>query len=102
MIVEYVRYETAGEQTTALLDAYRQASKHLDAAPECLAYEITQGVEEPGHVIVRIEWTSVEAHERGFRGGPHFPPFLALVRPFLPCIQEMKHYRQHASGKNAP
>lgn len=93
MIVEYIRYETHGEETLALLEAYRKASVHLAAAPECLRHEVSRGVEEPGMVIVRIEWTSVEAHERGFRGGPHFPPFLELVRPFLGRIREMKHYR---------
>lgn len=50
-------------------------------------------------MIVRIEWTSVEAHERSFRKGPHFPPFLEQVRPFIPMIREMKHYRQVASGE---
>jgi quinol monooxygenase YgiN len=94
MIVEYIRYETANDQVNQLLDAYRLASKHLDAAPECLRYEVAQGVEEPRMVIVRIEWTSVEAHERSFRRGPHFPPFLELVRPFISMIREMKHYRQ--------
>jgi len=93
MIVEYIRYEVARDQVNALIDAYREASRHLDAAPECLRYEVAQGVEEPEKVVVRIEWTSVEAHERSFRGGPHFPPFLALVRPFMPMILEMKHYR---------
>lgn len=99
MIVEYIRYETAGDQADKLLDAYRRASKHLDAAPECLRYEVAQGVEEPSMVIVRIEWTSVEAHERSFRGGPHFPPFLEQVRPFISMIREMKHYRQVTSGQ---
>jgi quinol monooxygenase YgiN len=92
MIVEYIRYETTGDQTAALVNAYKEAAQHLAAAPECLRYEIAQGVEEPGMVVVRIEWTSVEAHERSFRGGPHFPPFLTLVRPFIPMIREMKHY----------
>ncbi len=92
MIVEYIRYETQGEETLALLQAYRNAAVHLNAAPECLRHEVTRGVEDPGAVIVRIEWTSVEAHEHGFRGGPHFPPFLELVRPFVARIREMKHY----------
>lgn len=99
MIVEYIRYEAAPDQVDQLLEAYRRASEHLDAAPECLRYEVAQGVEEPSKVIVRIEWTSVEAHERSFRKGPHFPPFLEQVRPFIPMIREMKHYRQVASGE---
>ncbi len=94
MIVEYVRYASPPDQIDALLEAYRLAAPHLEAAPECVGFEIAQGIEEPANVIVRIGWISVEAHELGFRGGPHFAPFLALVRPFMPMIREMKHYRR--------
>lgn len=93
MIVEYIRYEGASAQIDAVVAAYQQAAQHLDAAPECIRYEVARGVEVPGTVIVRIEWTSIEAHEKGFRGGPHFGPFLSLVRPFIPLIREMKHYQ---------
>ncbi|MFO0551733.1 MAG: antibiotic biosynthesis monooxygenase [Polyangiaceae bacterium] len=102
MIVEYIRYEVPPDRVDALLEAYRLASRHLDAAPECLRYEVERGVEEPSKVVVRIEWTSVEAHEHSFRGGPHFPPFLELVRPFIPLIREMKHYRPIHPGPTAP
>ncbi len=102
MIVEYIRYEADGDQVDALLDAYQQAAKHLDASPECLAYEIARGVEEPRMVTVRIEWVSVEAHERSFRGGPHFPPFLAHVRPFIGAIREMRHYRPLGGARRTP
>jgi hypothetical protein len=33
---------------------------------------------------------------QGFRRGPHFPPFLGLVRPFIPDIAEMRHYAPQA------
>jgi quinol monooxygenase YgiN len=101
MIVEYIRYAASPEEVSALLEAYRVAAPHLEAAPECLRYEIAQGIEEPNHVTVRIEWTSVEAHEQGFRKGPHFPPFLQHVRPFIGLIAEMKHYRVVAAGEAA-
>lgn len=97
MVVEYIRYETQHE-TGALLDAYKAAAAHLEAAPECIRYEVSQGIEEPTMVTVRIEWTSVHDHEQGFRKGPHFPPFLQLVRPFIPLIREMKHYQMLLSG----
>lgn len=101
MSIEYVRYQIPAAQHAAFLAAYRQAAQHLAASPECRRYEIAQGVEEPDNFVVRIEWTSVEAHEGGFRKGPHFPPFLVLVRPFFGQIQEMKHYRVDASGPGA-
>ena len=35
---------------------------------------------------------------QGFRHGPHFPPFLAEVRPFIPDIAEMRHYEALVTG----
>ncbi len=103
VVVEYIRYQIPPAQHEAFLTAYRQATTELDAAPQCLAYEIAQGVEEPDNFIVRIEWTSIQDHERGFRTGPHFPSFFAKVKPYFDAIQEMKHYniavqRRRAAG----
>jgi quinol monooxygenase YgiN len=98
MIVEYIRYEVPAAQHAAFLAAYGAATAELTASPQCLRYEIAQGVEEPDHFIVRIEWASIEDHERGFRTGPQFPSFFAKVRPFFAAIREMKHYRVDAAG----
>ncbi|MEU9123013.1 antibiotic biosynthesis monooxygenase family protein [Streptomyces sp. NPDC048506] len=93
MTVEYIRYTlTDPERRAAFERAYTAAAAQLDAAPECLGYDLAQGVEEPEHYILRIEWTSVEDHLKGFRGGPHFPAFLDHVRPYIDDIEEMKHY----------
>ncbi|UZJ32084.1 putative quinol monooxygenase [Streptomyces endophytica] len=93
MTTEYIRYTiTDPARRAAFEQAYAAASEQLDAAPECLGYDLAHGVEEPEHYILRIEWTSVEDHLKGFRGGPHFPAFLAHVRPYIGDIEEMKHY----------
>lgn len=96
MVVEYIRYHVAADQRAALVEAYRRAAAGLDAAPECLAYELAECEEEPGHFILRIEWTSTEAHLQGFRKGPHFAGFFAHVKGFFPNIQEMRHYHPTA------
>jgi hemoglobin len=102
MIVEYIRYQIPAPQHAEFLAAYEAAGREdLAAAPECLDHEISQGVEEPDNFIVRIRWTSVEAHEQGFRKGPHFPPFFAKVKPYFTAIREMKHYRVTAAGGGA-
>ncbi|WP_237694723.1 hypothetical protein [Streptomyces sp. SID2563] len=95
MVIEYIRYRIAEpERRVAFEGAYARAAGELDSAPECLAYELSHGVEEPERYILRIERTSLEGHEQGFRGGPWFPPFLASVRPFIGDIEEMKHYER--------
>jgi quinol monooxygenase YgiN len=96
MIVEYIRYQAAPDRGRAIVEAYRAALPHLRAAPECLSQEVAVCTEDEGAVTVRLLWTSAEAHMQGFRRGPHFPPFLGLVRPFIPDIAEMRHYAPQA------
>lgn len=92
MIVEYIRYELKTHQPGELVEAYRQATPHLEAAPQCLGYEMSHCVEEPSSLTLRILWTSTEDHQQGFRKSRHFPPFLAAIRPFIGEIAEMRHY----------
>jgi quinol monooxygenase YgiN len=64
----------------------------LDADTHCLGYDVSRGVEEPEHFVVRIEWDSLEGHEQGFRTSSRFGEFFAAVKPFFAAIDEMKHY----------
>lgn len=93
MIVEYIRYTLTAHTPDELITAYGLAARHLDAAPECVDYELAQCVEEPASLILRIRWRSTEAHMAGFRQGPHFPPFLTAIRPFIAEIADMRHYK---------
>ncbi len=92
MTIEYIRYALKDHTPQAFQDAYAEAAKSLQAAPECLGYELTRCEEEATNFILRIHWTSMQAHLEVFRKGPHFPPFLAAIRAFMPEIAEMRHY----------
>lgn len=98
MVIEYIRYTVPTERAAEFEQAYKQASAVLDDSPHCLGYEISRGVEEPEHFVVRIEWDSVDGHEKGFRGSARFGEFFAAVRPFFNEIQEMKHYDVRRTG----
>lgn len=94
MIVEYIPYTVADQlRGEELRQAYVAAAKQLDAAPECLAYELSQCEEDTKAWTLHIEWLSTEAHLQAFRKGPHFPAFLKAIRGFIPEIAEMRHYR---------
>jgi quinol monooxygenase YgiN len=94
MVVEYIRYRV--DRAEEFLDAYEKACESLRAAPECQAYELTRCSEDPACFVLRIVWSSAEAHLQGFRKGPHFPAFLVQIRSFMPAIEEMRHY-EHTS-----
>jgi len=101
MIVEYVRYALTRSAPEDLIEAYRTGGRHLEAAPECIDFDLAQCSEAPESVVVRITWRSAEAHMSGFRRGPHFPPFLAAVRPFIGEMVEMRHYETRLPSKAA-
>lgn len=92
MVIEYIRYSVPEERRADFERAYGEAASVLDASEHCLRYEVSHGLEEPEHYVVRIEWDSIEGHEQGFRGSPGFRDFFASVRPFFGNIEEMRHY----------
>jgi quinol monooxygenase YgiN len=92
MIVEYLRYTVPEQEAKSFERAYEQAAEYLLAAPNCMGYDAARCSDEPASYIVRIHWDSAEGHLEGFRKGPQFPPFFALVKPFVPLIAEMRHY----------
>ncbi|MFJ9339333.1 putative quinol monooxygenase [Streptomyces sp. NPDC101733] len=90
--VEYIRYRVASQDQQAFEDAYARAAEALAASPECIDYELAHSAEEAENYILRIRWTSIDAHLNGFRKGEHFPSFFAAIRPYVANIEEMKHY----------
>ena len=97
MITEVIRYQIEDGQEESFRRAYADAGQILERSPDCLGYEILQGIEETQNFVVLIRWTSVEKHLEGFRKSADFPAFFAMVRPFFDAIQEMKHYQQEKS-----
>jgi heme-degrading monooxygenase HmoA len=92
MIVEYIRYALSKNSAAELEAAYARAGEHLKASPECHGFELSRCSEQASNLVVRILWTSSDAHLKGFRTGPRFPSFLAEIRPFVSEIVEMRHY----------
>ena|SRR5215204_3863104 len=92
MIIEYIRYDVPSNRHEEFEAAWERARSALHGSSHCISYEVSQGVEEPSHYIVRIEWDSLEGHEQGFRKSAEFGEFFKAVRPFFDQIQEMRHY----------
>ena len=93
--VEYIRYRIALDDQPAFEEAYARAAQALAASPECIDYELARCAEqgeERERYILRIRWTSVDAHLNGFRKGEQFPVFFAAIRPYVTNIEEMQHY----------
>ncbi|WP_043679865.1 group II truncated hemoglobin [Streptomyces xylophagus] len=103
--VEYIRYRIPEQRSVEFLAAYTRAARQLAVAPQCVSYELTRCEEDPEHFVLRITWTSTEAHLDGFRRSDLFPPFLAEIGRYVEDIEEMRHYRPtgvHGDGSAVP
>ncbi|MFF4556668.1 group II truncated hemoglobin [Streptomyces sp. NPDC001422] len=94
--VEYIRYRIPEDQSGPFLAAYTRAAAQLAAAPECLDYELARCEDNFENFILRITWTSTEAHLEGFRQSDRFQDILAEIRPYVGDIEEMRHYKPTA------
>ena len=98
MVVEYIRYRVPLDRHEEFERGWSEAQQVLREAAQCEGYEVSRGVEEPENYVVRIEWTSVEEHEQGFRNSAAFGQFFEAVKPFFEQIEEMRHYEPTSIG----
>ncbi|HWH81362.1 MAG TPA: antibiotic biosynthesis monooxygenase family protein [Burkholderiaceae bacterium] len=55
-------------------------------------YEVRKGVESPERYILMIHWETLEDHTVGFRQGPLFAQWRAIVGPFFATPPVVEHF----------
>jgi heme-degrading monooxygenase HmoA len=53
---------------------------------------VQRGIESPERYVLMIEWDTLEDHTVGFRGGPLFPAWRAIVGPFFAAPPVVEHF----------
>lgn len=55
-------------------------------------WKVQKGVECPERYLLMIYWDTLEDHTVGFRGGPLFPEWRAIVGPFFASPPAVEHF----------
>ncbi|MDZ7918689.1 antibiotic biosynthesis monooxygenase [Rhodoferax sp.] len=55
-------------------------------------YKVNRGLESPERYILQIFWATLEDHTVGFREGPLFPQWRAIVGPFFASPPVVEHF----------
>ena len=55
-------------------------------------FKVNKGIESPERYLLTIYWDTLEAHTVGFRGGPLFPAWRAIIGPFFAQPPQVEHY----------
>jgi quinol monooxygenase YgiN len=53
---------------------------------------VHKSIESPDRFVLQIEWRALEDHTVGFRGGPLFPEWRAIVGPFFAQPPFVEHF----------
>lgn len=61
-------------------------------APGFRGAKVNRGVESPERYVLQIFWTTLEDHTVGFRQGPLFPEWRAIVGPFFAAPPVVEHF----------
>lgn len=55
-------------------------------------YRVSKGVESPERYVLMIFWNALEDHTVGFRTGPLFAQWRAIVGPFFAQPPQVEHF----------
>jgi heme-degrading monooxygenase HmoA len=72
--------------------AFREAQLIIASMPGYLAHELKRCLEREDEYLLLVKWTSVEAHERGFRQSPQYQEWKRLLHHFYDPFPTVSHY----------
>ncbi|MCB2021192.1 MAG: antibiotic biosynthesis monooxygenase [Rhizobacter sp.] len=55
-------------------------------------YKVNRGVESPDRYVLMVYWETLEDHTVGFRQGPLFAQWRAIVGPFFAAPPVVEHF----------
>ena len=100
MILEIADIRVLPGQQAAFEEALQRAlSTVASQAQGMLGWTVTRGVESPERFMLQIVWATLEDHTVGFRQGPLFGQWRAIIEPFFSQAPQVEHFE--LVGKSA-
>lgn len=93
MELEVCVIEAKGDDAAALVAAMNGGgSASLASCAGCHRVTALQGIENPGTMLLLVEWDSVAAHEAA-KGSEPFNAFIGAIGPHIAGGGDVLHYR---------
>jgi|SRR5271170_6507217 len=91
-ILEAAQLTVRPGQTDQFESAFREAQRIIASMPGYLSHELGRCVERPNDYLLLVRWTSLEAHETGFRRSPQYQKWKQLLHHFYDPFPLVSHY----------
>ena len=93
MIIELVDIRIHPGQDADFVQAVqRQMVILTERVQGFLGCQIYHGIESPDRYILQGVWNTLEDHTVGFRQGPLYAEWLAVIRPFAAAPANVEHF----------
>ena len=93
MILELADIRIHPGQNAAFDEAIARGLREvISQAKGFRGYKVNKGIESPERYILQIFWDTLEDHTVGFREGPLFPQWRAIVGPFFAQPPVVEHF----------
>jgi heme-degrading monooxygenase HmoA len=83
---------TPGQQAAFEEAVQRGIATVVSQARGFRGFKLNKGVESPERYVLMIFWDTLEDHTVGFRQGPLFAPWRAIVGPFFAAPPQVEHF----------
>jgi len=81
-----------GQQAAFEEAIQRAATTVISQAHGMLGWQVNRGVESPERYVLQVMWATLEDHTVGFRQGPLFAQWRAIIGPFFAQPPVVEHF----------
>ncbi|WP_308799162.1 antibiotic biosynthesis monooxygenase family protein [Agromyces silvae] len=96
MILEHAILPVIPGREAAFEAAFAQARGLIASMPGFVDLRLSRSIESPNEYLLLVQWESVEAHERGFRGSPEYERWRELLHHFYEPFPVVEHFAEVA------
>ncbi len=92
-VLEVVQLSVKSGQELAFERAFAEAQAIISGTPGYLGHELGRCLESPSSYLLLVRWSSIEAHEQGFRQSQGYLEWKRLLHHFYDPFPTVVHYR---------
>ncbi|HYE40169.1 MAG TPA: antibiotic biosynthesis monooxygenase family protein [Ramlibacter sp.] len=101
MILEVADIRIAPGKQAEFEEAIQRGLRTVIARAEGVrGYKVNKGIESPERYILQVFWDTLEAHTVGFRQGPLFSEWRAIVGPYFAQPPVVEHFTLVAKSES--
>ncbi len=93
MILEIADFRIPPGQNAAFEEAIQRGiATVLSRSPGFISASVHGSIESPERYVLQVQWQTLEDHTVGFRGGPLFPQWRAIIGGFFAAPPVVEHF----------